>query len=437
VHGRIEDRRSIYGRTEPHPNAFGDPLVRYANRYPRRMTAFAILIAAPGIFFAYQSSQVKLYLDFRVYMMGASHLTDPRLYLDRTTYILHFPFTYPPPAALFFWPLSVLPFHVATFVWTTAMLISLAAIIRVVLRLARQDASSRGLWALTSLGVAGALYLEPISQNLHFGQVNLVLGAMTLYDVVDRPSRRLPRGLLLGVATAVKLVPGVFILFLLARRQYRAALVSALTVVILNVLTLMVNTHASMVYWRTDAINPRHMGGTVYNSNQSLRGALQRLLHHLVNHGLLTVVEVLMLVVGLYLAVAIASKRSELAAITAVGVTGDLVSPISWSHHLVWFLPLIVWLLLAHDRPRSGPWWAAALALACWFNVIWWPPDIHAEPLHWNWWQSLVGNTYFFAMALFLVALVVSRPGSVDDHTPSTASSGTITRYATRRPRGS
>ncbi len=405
----VADQPSTYGRSDPHPNAVGDPLVRYANVYPRRLTTLAVLVAAPALFFTYLSSQTKLYLDFRVYMMGASHLTDPRLYLDRTTYILHFPFTYPPPAALFFWPLSVLPFHVATFIWSSAMLVALASMIRVVLRLAREDLSSHGLWALTSLGVAGALYLEPISQNLHFGQVNLVLGAMTLYDVVDRPSRRLPRGLLLGVATAVKLVPGVFILFLLVRRQYRAALVSALTVIALNVLTLILNAHASMEYWRTDAVNPRHMGGTVYNSNQSLRGALQRLVHHLVNHGLLAGLEVAMLVVGLYVAAVVASKRSELAAIASVGVTGDLVSPISWSHHLVWFLPLLVWLLLAHDRPRSGPWWAGVLALACWLYVIWWPPDTHAEPLHWNWWQSIVGNTYFFAMALFLLALALGR----------------------------
>ena len=42
-------------------------------------------------------------------------------------------------------------------------------------------------------------------------------------------------------------------------------------------------------------------------------------------------------------------------------VTGLLVSPVSWTHHWVWAVPLLVWLTVAAWRRRSA---ACGLAVA-------------------------------------------------------------------------
>jgi hypothetical protein len=49
-------------------------------------------------------------------------------------------------------------------------------------------------------------------------------------------------------------------------------------------------------------------------------------------------------------------------------VTGLLVSPISWTHHWVWAVPLLVWLIAAAWRRRSAAWALAAVTAAVVFS---------------------------------------------------------------------
>ena len=68
------------------------------------------------------------------------------------------------------------------------------------------ECGPRGAAAL----LAVAAYLQPVKQEIGFGQVDLLLLALCAVDcLVDSP--RWPRGLLIGLATAIKLEPGVFI----------------------------------------------------------------------------------------------------------------------------------------------------------------------------------------------------------------------------------
>jgi hypothetical protein len=45
-------------------------------------------------------------------------------------------------------------------------------------------------------------------------------------------------------------------------------------------------------------------------------------------------------------------------------VTGLLVSPISWKHHWVWAVPVLVWLTATAWRRRSAAWALAAATAA-------------------------------------------------------------------------
>ena len=92
-----------------------------------------------------------------------------------------------------------------------------------------------------------------------------------------------------------------------------------------------------------------------------------------------------------------------------------IVSPISWVHHMVWVVPAILWLALAPDRPRWGRPFAVATAVLFWSAPVWWVPykntsDLHLDPL-----QLVAGNSFFFAMLLFLAgaAVLVVRRGAL------------------------
>lgn len=401
------DTPLTYGRTAPHSGRVGDALVNFANTRTRQCVAIGAILSLPAVIIIYVLSQFHPYLDFHVYLLGARHVFDPDLYTVRLQRIPYLPFTYPPIAALFFWPFTLVPSGLATFLWATLILASLVLLIRLSLRLARPDFTPQGLWAATLLLVGPAFAMEPIWENFQFGQINLVLAMFVLYDVLERPNRRLPRGIMLGLATAIKLVPFVFIAYLVLRRQFRAALVALTTVVAAEAFMLLVNYHVTILYWRQYAFNAQHIGTVWYNSNQSIRGASQRLAHELLSHGLLTAFEALTILVGLCIAVALAPHVSQIATLVAVGMTGDLASPISWTHHLVWLIPLLVWLTIAHDRPRTGPWWALLVVSANWYSFVWIPPENGMDPLHWNLLNSVLGNVDFFIMVAALAAIGV------------------------------
>jgi hypothetical protein len=51
--------------------------------------------------------------------------------------------------------------------------------------------------------------------------------------------------------------------------------------------------------------------------------------------------------------------------------TGLLVSPISWSQHYVWIVPVLAWLTLSPARPAAGRWWAAGAVVLYTVPPMW------------------------------------------------------------------
>jgi alpha-1,2-mannosyltransferase len=73
--------------------------------------------------------------------------------------------------------------------------------------------------------------IEPVRTTLALGQINIVLMALVAFDLL-LPSTWFtvagrtvgwPRGVLTGIAAAIKLTPLVFLLYFLARRDLRGA----------------------------------------------------------------------------------------------------------------------------------------------------------------------------------------------------------------------
>jgi len=77
---------------------------------------------------------------------------------------------------------------------------------------------------LALLAAAGALWLEPMWSTLHYGQIDLLIAALVLYDL-SRPDASRWKGAPIGLATGLKLTPAIFAVYLLLSRRYRAAAV--------------------------------------------------------------------------------------------------------------------------------------------------------------------------------------------------------------------
>ena len=197
------------------------------------------------------------------------------------------------------------------------------------------DGAGRAAPVVFPIILAIAAYLQPVMQGIGFGQVDLVLLALCLMDCVAK-APRWPRGLLIGLATAIKLMPGVFVIYLLITGRRRAAGIAALSFAGLTALAWAISPANSATYWTSAIFQTGRLGGNGSAANQSLRGIVLRL-HADVAPNLVWLPLVLIVgIVGFAMARACQQRGQELAGITITGLLGALLSPVGWIHHLCW-----------------------------------------------------------------------------------------------------
>jgi alpha-1,2-mannosyltransferase len=112
-----------------------------------------------------------------------------------------------------------------------------------------------------------------------------------------------------------------------------------------------------------------------------------------------------MLIGGLVLARWAYVSSSPLLGVLVTATTGMLASPITWTHHLIWVIPILAWLALAHDRPSRGPAWALLVAVVIWMSPMWLVSSIPVDELHENVIESIAANSYFLVLVGFLVGV--------------------------------
>jgi alpha-1,2-mannosyltransferase len=245
------------------------------------------------------------------------------------------PFIYPPIAALLAAPFTYLGETPANLVWTALTLVLLGLVVRVCFAPLLDRFGRRAPIALVAT-LGAMVALSPVEEHLRFGQVGIPLMACCVLDCM-LPRTRWPRGLLVGVAAAFKLVPGIFIPYLLLTRRWRAATVSVATFVGLSLLGLAIAPADSWRFWTDKMFEPT---SPTFFSNQSLEGILERAIGG--PWRLLWLASVAVVVVfGLWRAVVASLAGDELRGVAITGLVGVLVSPISWIHHLVWIIPAL------------------------------------------------------------------------------------------------
>ncbi|RZQ61519.1 glycosyltransferase 87 family protein [Amycolatopsis suaedae] len=321
-------------------------------------------------------------IDLQVYRFGVAALfSGADLYgeLAATTAGIWLPFIYPPFAALVLAPLAALPWPVAAALVTLASVAALALTCHVV---------ARRLWPAAPAGplaaaVPVALLCEPVRSTLGFGQVNLWLMAMVVADCL-LPRTRWPRGLLVGLAVAIKITPAAFLLFFLLRKDFRAVATAAATVAATVLAGVLAAPEASARYWFGELFTASGLSGSPFVTNQGIPGALARLDLPPAAHLAVTLV----LAAGVAWAAVTAMRRLDPPEALLVNATAALVlSPISWSHHWVWVVPAALVLITRRSR------WVAAAPVFVLPPQSWLPSAEHRE-LAWAPWQHLAGNAY-------------------------------------------
>jgi alpha-1,2-mannosyltransferase len=375
-------------------------------------------------------------IDIDVYRMGGRAWLDGRALYDRDTVFhtqggLDLPFTYPPLAAIAFFPFALMPLPVASAVITVTTLLLLVVSTAIMLSALEVWAQGPGCrwpprtagpawlarcWLAVAIVAPAALLLEPIQSNFEFGQINVVVMTLVIADCVPRRTPW-PRGLLLGVAVALKLTPAVFLVYFVLRRDVRAVVTTTLSFIVATLIGAALTWRDSWQYWTRTVHDTDRIGDTTLNTNQNIAGTLARFGltggAHFALWALacLAVLGLTVWAVRRVLRASPAGPETVLAPI-CVALFGLVVSPVSWSHHWVWALPTIVATTVVAYRHRSVALTAVTaigIALTIWTPIVLLPEHHETEAA---WWRQLAGGSYvWWALAVIVViGLTVSRP---------------------------
>lgn len=395
----------------------------------RRLIGVAVVVAAVPV--AYLLASPHNFFDLKIYMSAmrwwaAGNPLYDYAQPDRVQGELFF--TYPPFAALLLRPFAGLPVGVTIAVFTTATVLAVVATTWwLVAPVAHRRALPR--WFAAGLAVPLVLATESIRETVTFGQINMLLVLLILADLlfaVPRNSRW--AGVGIGVATALKLFPGIFIVYLLATRRWRPAVVASVAAAAATLLAAAVAPTDSWRFWTHELWSTGRVGRTDYTGNQSIFGLLSRLWvpeepNRLLWLGLVAVAAGY----GLWRAARAARVGDDVVGLTLTGLVAALVSPITWTHHVYWFIPGIASLVddgladPAAGRSRRTPLLLmAAVVYACIAYGVVSYHDWGVAPTRTDSLVEFIFRNLYVLLAVWLLVAMPIRAGRMDlGHEPT------------------
>lgn len=389
-----------------------------------RLIAWAPLLLALSIAarlaWTYLSPHGANFVDLHVYISGGAALSGPGalydyVYGDQTP-DFPLPFTYPPFAAVVFYPLHFLPFGLVAFCWQIGTMAALYGVIRLSQRLIGSSAAgglrraslnrrSAMLW--TAVGI----WTEPLRSTFDYGQINVILALAVLYAVYT--TRWWVSGLLVGLAAGVKLTPAIAGVYLAGARRWAAAAFSAIVFAGTIAVSVWATGDQARRYF-TQLLGDAHRVGPVATSfNQSWRGGISRILGYDAGYSTPVLIAIALTAVLAVLAWrALSAGPDPLGLLLVVELFGLLASPISWTHHWVWLLPLMIWLLHGPCKDRVGArvlgwgWLALTLVGVPWLLSFF-------QPTIWEisrpWYLAWAGLVYIIGALATLAWMATAR----------------------------
>jgi alpha-1,2-mannosyltransferase len=360
--------------------------------------AFAVSLALYALYAAIHPVNWTLDpVDLRVYRDGGlivrhvRPLYDPRLaaplYQWGGSGLVELKFTYPPFAAAVFAALSLIPLPVLARISEGGDVIALVAAAWFTFGGLgyRRGRARLGAALLTS---AAVLWTEPVLRTMYLGQVNLALMALILWDLCqpDTAASRWWKGAGTGIAAGIKLVPLIFVPYLLLTRRFRQALMACAGFAFTVLAGFAVQPRDSALWWFGGVfIQGRRTGFIGWVGNQSLRGLITRLTGSMAGaQASWIAAAVLVAACGLACAAMLGRAGSPAAGLLGCALTGLLVSPVSWDHHWVWIVPGTAvaghYAARAWQGTRRRAWalWALAAGIPALYGA--WPGSLWGQP---------------------------------------------------------
>ena len=364
---------------------------------PAGLGAFAVAL---GLYVIYMVIHPKSFtmdpVDLAVYRSGGlivrhvRPLYDPHLAAPLYDWAgygkLHLPFTYTPFAAIAFAVISFAPWWLSQQLSVAVDILALLTALWLTLGgLGYPNNKKRA--GITLLGAAAVFWTEPVLRTIYLGQVNLVLMALIIWDLCqpDTGKSRWWKGFGTGIAAGIKLVPLIFIPYLLLARKFRQAAMACAGFAFTVLLGFAILPSDSGKWWFGGLFfQGGRTGFTGWAGNQSLDGLITRLAGS-VNGAkpAWIAVAVLAAAIGVTGAALLDRRGHPVPGLLMAALTGLLVSPISWDHHWVWIAPGAI--TAAHYAIKAGKagkagLWILAAAIVAWFGA--WPARLFTAHLN-------------------------------------------------------
>ncbi|MEV6306851.1 glycosyltransferase 87 family protein [Actinoplanes sp. NPDC051861] len=315
-------------------------------------------------------------------------------------------FTYPPFAGIVMLPMAYLPFPLVVVIACVGTVVTTAML---VWWLAGPLIREREWtpWFAYAVALSLALAFEPVRETITFGQVNTLLLALVAADMLFGVARgRKWAGVGIGLAVAIKLTPGVFILYLLVTRRWRALATAIGTAAAATLLAGAVFVDESREFWTSALWDTNRVGLLHYLSNQSERGLLARLPIDTIE-AKVWLAAVVATLAGWAWRVARAPE-DVVGGLALTGVLGCLISPVTWIHHCVWLIPALVQCFALGRK-----WLAISAYVVMTSHVTWLWETGPRPPL-----EFVGGNLYVWFSLALLVWTPLSTRRSSDVHEP-------------------
>ena len=389
---------------------------------PAAVVGFAAVVLAVTVFgvlrFFISDDAFTYHIDFDVYREGGRAVLDGVPLYEGVFPAggIYLPFTYPPLGALLFVPIALLPSWAGYIPFAIASALMLVLVTGIVLKaLAREYGRTlepRKIWMVSFVALPVVIWLWPVTHTLLYGQINILLMLLVVADLL-LPRTPWPRGMLIGLAAAIKLTPAVFGLIFLVRRQWREAAVSVVSGVVFSAAAWLILPADSRQYWTETLSDPGRIGGLSYAANQSLRGTIARFTGDPEQTVIWYVAAAIVVVAIILVMVRQVAAGAITAAVCTNALLALLVSPVSWAHHWVWVLPmvLVAWSGWAWSRHRGALVLAAATAVvSLLLPMHLYFPAHGVSELDWSLWMKIAGSE-FVLLGLLWLGIYAVAPG--------------------------
>ena len=282
-------------------------------------------------------------------------------------------FTYPPGGILLLSPLVLVPSSLLAPLWTFGVLGSLAGSIFIGLRFLTRLSTPHALVVAVGATLVAPVALSAVYDNIFWGQIGTML---TLAILADFLVMRAPaQGVWVGLATALKIYPGIFIVIWLVRRQYRPALTALVTVATTTAIATVFYFHSATTFFRQQIEGSQELQHfATYSTAEASSSIVDVFLRPPYFLGHLTpreslAIAAIFVVIGVVASYGAWARGHEFTAVIIGLIISTICSPIAWNHYFS-FIPL---LLLVPLELGWRSWTARVAYLAVAINMVPWP----------------------------------------------------------------